>query len=134
MKGYQSTASAHRRTSRRVSTQDSAVFRVTNQIRTDGANGLETALRELAEISNNLEVAVTELDVVGSDPPTYWKAVQACYHVPRCVGVTTWEVRDEPASNPIDTPNKALFKVNYDPKDAYYQIRDELINLKKSQL
>ncbi|KAJ4330782.1 hypothetical protein N0V87_009717 [Didymella glomerata] len=103
-------------------------------IKKDGANGLETALRELAEISNNLEVAVTELDVVGSDPPTYWKAVQACYHVPRCVGVTTWEVRDEPASNPIDTPNKALFKVNYDPKDAYYQIRDELINLKKSQL
>lgn len=91
---------------------------------------METALRELAEIDEKLEVAVTELDVVGSDPPTYWKAVQACYHVPRCVGVTTWEVRDEPIAGQA-TPNKALFKENYDPKDAYYQIADELKNLQK---
>jgi len=106
---------------------------ITDRLRADGANGLETALRELAEINENLEVAVTELDVVGSDPPTYWKAVQACYHVPHCVGVTTWEVRDEPGSNPDGTtPNKALFKDNYDPKDAYYQIADELRLLQKS--
>jgi endo-1,4-beta-xylanase len=52
--------------------------------------GLETASQELAEISlDELEVAVTELDVVGSDPATYLTAVQACYHVPTCVGVIT---------------------------------------------
>ncbi|KAF1346428.1 glycoside hydrolase [Lizonia empirigonia] len=72
---------------------------------TNAAAGLESALRQLATIVT--EVAVTELD--------------ACYHVPTCVGVTTWEVRDED-----NTANKALFKVNYDPKDAYYQIADEL--------
>ncbi|KAF9691969.1 hypothetical protein EKO04_010173 [Ascochyta lentis] len=96
--------------------------------RANAADALETALRELAEIDDKLEVAITELDVNGSSPPVYWKAVQACYHVPRCVGVTTWDVRDEPVANQA-TPNKALFKENYDPKDAYYQIRDELRNL-----
>lgn len=83
-------------------------------------------MRELAQIDlNKLEVAITELDVVGSDPPTYWKAVQACYHVPTCVGVTTWKVRDE------DSSNKALFNQNYEAKDAYYQIADELVKLQK---
>jgi endo-1,4-beta-xylanase len=88
----------------------------------DSASGLETALRELAAIVD--EVAITELDVVGSNPQTYRQAVEACYHVPTCVGVTTWEVRDE-----TDDQNKALFKINYDPKDAYYAIADWLKTL-----
>ncbi|UPX13385.1 Endo-1,4-beta-xylanase [Ascochyta rabiei] len=91
----------------------------------DAADALETALRDLSNIDSKLEVAITELDVVGSSPPVYWKAVQACYHVPRCVGVTTWNLID------AGSDNKALFNQNYDPKDAYYQIRDELRKIQK---
>jgi endo-1,4-beta-xylanase len=59
-----------------------------------GAGAIESALRALAK-ANVSEVAVTELDIEGADPEEYKTVVEACYHVPTCVGVTVWGVSDK---------------------------------------
>ena len=55
----------------------------------------------------------------------YRQVVEACYHVPTCVGVTVWGVCD--AAN----QGKTLFKTNCDPTDSYYAIADWLKTLQK---
>jgi endo-1,4-beta-xylanase len=57
------------------------------------ASGVETALRALAAADVD-EVAITELDIDGASPEEYKTVVEACYHVPHCVGITVWGVRD----------------------------------------
>jgi endo-1,4-beta-xylanase len=56
--------------------------------------------------------------------------VAACYAVPRCVGVTVWGVRDADSWKADKTP--LLFNNNWEPKDAYYAIRDYLRKQQKS--
>jgi endo-1,4-beta-xylanase len=58
-----------------------------------GAYGVESALRALAK--SGVEVAITELDIEGANAEEYKTAVQACYNVPECVGVTVWGISDK---------------------------------------
>jgi endo-1,4-beta-xylanase len=92
------------------------------------AGAVETALRELAA-ANVDEVAVTELDIAGANPQEYQTVVQACYHVPHCVGVTTWGIRDSDSWQP--NAKSLLFGDDWAPKDAYYAIRDWLRGIQK---
>ena len=91
------------------------------------AGPIESALRELA--SADVEVAVTELDIKGADPEEFKTVVQACYHVPKCVGVTIWGVRDPDSWQADTTP--LLFDAGYKAKPAYGAIVDYLKGLKK---
>jgi endo-1,4-beta-xylanase len=71
------------------------------------------------------EVAITELDIEGRNPQEYMQVVEACYHVPTCVGVTVWGVCD------TTSQGKTLFKNNFDSTDAYFAIADWLKTLQK---
>ncbi|KAG9185616.1 endo-1,4-beta-xylanase [Alternaria panax] len=96
------------------------------------ATAVEGALRSLAA-ANVAEVAITELDIQGANPQEYQDVVQYCYWVPHCVGVTTWGVRDNEAAGkntPDETP--LLFGSDWAAKNAYFAIRDYLLNLKKN--
>jgi endo-1,4-beta-xylanase len=92
------------------------------------AGAIETALRELAA-ANVDEVAVTELDIMGADPEEYKTVVQACYHVPHCVGVTVWGIRDTDSWQADKTP--LLFDDAYNAKPAYSAIVDYLKEIQK---
>lgn len=93
------------------------------------AGAIESALRALAA-ANVDEVAVTELDIEGASPAEYSTVVAACYSVPQCVGVTVWGVRDDDSWKADKTP--LLFNSNWEPKDAYYAIRDYLRKLQRA--
>lgn len=49
-------------------------------------------LRDLAKVVN--EVAITELDIVDAEPAEYINVVRACLAEPKCVGITSWGMRD----------------------------------------
>jgi endo-1,4-beta-xylanase len=87
------------------------------------AGDIEGALKALAA-ANVDEIAVTELDIEGASPAEYPTVVAACYAVPRCVGVTVWGIRDADSWKKEKSP--LLFNDNWEPKDAYYAIRDYL--------
>jgi endo-1,4-beta-xylanase len=86
-----------------------------NRYRLDHAAGVETALRTLATVVD--EVAITELDIEGRKASEYVQAVEACFHVPSCVGITLWGVC---------SADKTLFDANCNPTEAYNKIADYL--------
>lgn len=91
------------------------------------AGAIESSLNEL--VKAGVEVAVTELDIKGAAPEEYKTVVEACYHVPDCVGVTVWGVRDQDSWQADTSP--LLFDSGYNAKPAYGAIADYLKGLKK---
>ena len=60
----------------------------------------------------------------------YRKAVEACLSVPACTDILVWQVQDRDGSCcfvPYDDPAKHLFDRNFEPKPAYFAVRDALL-------
>lgn len=87
-----------------------------------------------------LDVAITELDIRITVPPSqanlnqqaldYAASFNACFAVPRCVGVTIWGVSDLYSWVPDFFPGEGAALIhdeNYNRKLAYYAI-DEIIH------
>jgi endo-1,4-beta-xylanase len=80
------------------------------------------ALAQLA--TANVTVAITELDI-GSAPPTdYAAATAACLAVPKCIGITSWGVRD---SESWRTDSPLLWDGNSLKKPAYSAVTNALL-------
>ena len=60
-------------------------------------NGLAQAIKALADAGVK-EVAVTELDIQGSNTNDYVAVTKGCLAVQQCVGITVWGVRDQVSS------------------------------------
>lgn len=88
----------------------------------------------------NLDVAITELDIRMTLPPTqansdqqmldYEEVFNACFQVTRCVGVTIWGVIDKYSWIPNTFPGQGaalLFDDDYNRKAAYNAV-DNVLN------
>jgi endo-1,4-beta-xylanase len=71
-----------------------------------------------------VDVALTEVDVTNADANQYRGLTQACMNVPRCVGITTWGVRDSDSWRSNESP--LLFDRNSNPKSAYTAVLNAL--------
>jgi len=82
-----------------------------------------------------LDVAITELDIRMNTPPTHANLVQqandyaatfnACFQVPRCLGITVWGVTDLYSWIPSTFPGQGaalLLDENFARKQAYYSV------------
>jgi len=81
--------------------------------------GLAGAIKALAA-SGVKEVAVTELDIQGSNANDYATITKACVDEPKCVGITVWGVRDQDSWRPSGNP--LLFDSSFTAKAAYNSI------------
>ncbi|KAJ3122297.1 hypothetical protein HK098_002965 [Nowakowskiella sp. JEL0407] len=79
-------------------------------------SGVQDALTLLA--TADVEVAITELDVVGANPADYASVTKACINVPQCVGITMWGVLDRDSWRSASSP--LMFDSNGQKKPAYY--------------
>ncbi|MEU8819947.1 endo-1,4-beta-xylanase [Actinoplanes sp. NPDC048796] len=71
-----------------------------------------------------LDVALTEADVTNASATQYAGLTQACVNVPRCVGITTWGIRDSDSWRGNENP--LLFDRNSNPKAAYTGVLNAL--------
>jgi endo-1,4-beta-xylanase len=71
-----------------------------------------------------VDVALTEADVTNASTSQYQGLTQACMNVPRCVGITTWGVRDSDSWRGSENP--LLFDRNSNPKAAYTSVLNAL--------
>jgi endo-1,4-beta-xylanase len=71
-----------------------------------------------------VDVALTEADVTNASSSQYQGLTQACMNVPRCVGITTWGVRDSDSWRGNENP--LLFDRNSNPKPAYTSVLNAL--------
>ncbi|WP_327003771.1 endo-1,4-beta-xylanase [Dactylosporangium sp. NBC_01737] len=71
-----------------------------------------------------VDVALTEADVTNASTSQYQGLTQACMNVPRCVGITTWGVRDSDSWRGGENP--LLFDRNSNPKAAYTSVLNAL--------
>ena len=86
-----------------------------------------TTLQNFANLG--VDVAITELDIEGSGTTqanTYRNVVNDCLAVSRCVGITTWGVRDSDSWRASGTP--LLFDGNGSKKPAYDAVLSALNN------
>ncbi|MGI5237963.1 endo-1,4-beta-xylanase [Dactylosporangium sp. CA-139066] len=71
-----------------------------------------------------VDVALTEVDVTNASTSQYAGLTQACMAVPRCVGITTWGIRDSDSWRGSESP--LLFNSNSSPKAAYTSVLNAL--------
>ncbi|MFG3555741.1 endo-1,4-beta-xylanase [Micromonospora sp. NPDC047557] len=71
-----------------------------------------------------VDVALTEADVTNASTSQYQGLTQACMNVPRCVGITTWGIRDSDSWRGSENP--LLFDRNSNPKAAYTAVLNAL--------
>ncbi|WTD61804.1 endo-1,4-beta-xylanase [Micromonospora sp. NBC_01638] len=71
-----------------------------------------------------VDVALTEADVTNASTSQYQGLTQACMNVPRCVGITTWGIRDSDSWRGNESP--LLFDRNSNPKAAYTAVLNAL--------
>jgi endo-1,4-beta-xylanase len=81
----------------------------------------QTTLSSFAALG--VDVALTEADVNASTTQ-YAGLTQACANVPRCVGITTWGIRDSDSWRGNENP--LLFDRNSNPKAAYTSVLNAL--------
>jgi endo-1,4-beta-xylanase len=82
----------------------------------------QTTLSSFAALG--VDVALTEADVTNASTTQYAGLTQACMNVPRCVGITTWGVRDSDSWRGSENP--LLFDRNSSPKPAYTSVLNAL--------
>ena len=78
-------------------------------------SNFQTTLSSFAALG--VDVALTEADVTNASTSQYQGLTQACMNVPRCVGITTWGIRDSDSWRGSENP--LLFDRNSNPKAAY---------------
>ncbi|GAB2593960.1 beta-xylanase [Paractinoplanes abujensis] len=82
----------------------------------------QTTLSSFAALG--VDVALTEADVTNASASQYQGLTQACMNVPRCVGITTWGIRDSDSWRGSENP--LLFDRNSNPKAAYSAVLNAL--------
>ncbi|KAH6672337.1 endo-1,4 beta-D-xylanase [Halenospora varia] len=89
------------------------------------ASGVAGALEVLAS-SGVEEVAIAELDIVESakHAEEYVAVAKACIEQAKCVGITSWGVRDVDSWRPMKNP--LLFDGQYKPKAVYNAVYNYL--------
>jgi endo-1,4-beta-xylanase len=73
-----------------------------------------------------VDVALTEADVTNASASQYEGMTRACANVPRCIGITTWGIRDSDSWRGNENP--LLFDRNSNPKPAYTSVLNALNN------
>ncbi|GIJ47068.1 beta-xylanase [Virgisporangium aliadipatigenens] len=71
-----------------------------------------------------VDVALTEADVTNASTSQYQGLTRACMNVPRCIGITTWGIRDSDSWRGNENP--LLFDRNSSPKAAYSSVLNAL--------
>jgi endo-1,4-beta-xylanase len=82
----------------------------------------QTTLSNFAALG--VDVALTEVDVTNAASNQYQGLTQACVNVPRCVGITTWGVRDSDSWRSNESP--LLFDSSSNKKAAYTAVLNAL--------
>jgi endo-1,4-beta-xylanase len=72
----------------------------------------------------DVDVALTEADVTNASASQYQGLTQACMNVSRCVGITTWGIRDSDSWRGSESP--LLFNRDSSPKAAYTAVLNAL--------
>jgi endo-1,4-beta-xylanase len=97
----------------------------------------QETMRQVADLG--LDVWISELDnpVDPARPDrfayqaeNYARVVEACLSVPRCSDILIWGIQDRPAywfPLPFDDPAPLLFDQDFDPKPAYFAVRNALL-------
>src|SRR4051794_33141529 len=85
-------------------------------------SNFQTTLSSFAALG--VDVALTEADVTNASASQYQGLTQACANVPRCVGITTWGIRDSDSWRGSENP--LLFDRNSNPKAAYASVLNAL--------
>ena len=85
-------------------------------------SNFQTTLSSFAALG--VDVALTEADVTNASTSQYAGLTQACMNVPRCVGITTWGIRDSDSWRGSESP--LLFDRNSNPKAAYTSVLNAL--------
>jgi endo-1,4-beta-xylanase len=85
-------------------------------------SNFQTTLSSFAALG--VDVALTEADVTNASSSQYQGLTQACMNVPRCIGITTWGVRDSDSWRGNENP--LLFDRSSNPKAAYTSVLNAL--------